>query len=199
MTSQEPGTTLPRSTSLPDVAAAAFADYRSGQTGRMSDLVRLVSPALWALARSQGLASAQAEDVVQTVWVRLVQKSETIRDGQAVLAWLLTTTRREAWRTAQHQAPSAPSDILVQVVSDEPTPESVVAERDTNARLWWHVQRLSPRCQALLRVIAFAAVPDYAGISEALGMPVGSIGPTRGRCLATLRKTLANDPHWSPA
>jgi hypothetical protein len=59
------------------------------------------------------------------------------------------------------------------------------------------VTKLNPRCQALLRVVAFATKPDYAAISAALGMPVGSIGPTRGRCLSTLRAALSNDPRWS--
>ena len=70
-------------------------------------------------------------------------------------------------------------------------------EADTARVLWLHVKELNPRCQALLRVVAFATKPDYAAISAALGMPVGSIGPTRGRCLATLRTALSNDPRWS--
>ena len=67
---------------------------------------------------------------------------------------------------------------------------------DGDGRLWQHIAQLSERCRALLRVIAFADRPDYAAVAEALGMPVGSIGPTRGRCLAKLRQQLANDPAW---
>jgi DNA-directed RNA polymerase specialized sigma24 family protein len=62
--------------------------------------------------------------------------------------------------------------------------------------LWRHVAGLSERCRYLLRVIAFADRPDYAAIAEALGMPVGSIGPTRGRCLAALRAALVLDPAY---
>jgi hypothetical protein len=62
--------------------------------------------------------------------------------------------------------------------------------------LWTHFEELPPKCQALLRVVAFADRPDYAAVSEALKMPMGSIGPTRGRCLAKLRTALANDPAW---
>jgi DNA-directed RNA polymerase specialized sigma24 family protein len=65
-----------------------------------------------------------------------------------------------------------------------------------DTHLWEHIARLSERCQALLRVIAFADRPDYASVAESLGMPVGSIGPTRGRCLAKLREQLNNDPKW---
>lgn len=185
-------------TPLCDLAADAFRDYREGQTGRMSDLVRLLTPALWATARACRLDAAQAEDVVQTVWVRLVAKTDTILDAQSVFAWLLTTTRREAWRVSGLASREPhPDDTLDQWVSSEPGPEAVVATDDENTRLWRHVTGLSPRCQALLRVIAYVTPPDYAHISEALGMPIGSIGPTRGRCLTALRKALANDPAWT--
>lgn len=190
-----PGTSTTR---LVDQAAEAFQDYRDGQTGRMSDLVRLVSPALWAVARSCRLDCRQAEDVVQTSWVRLVQKAETIQDPQGVVAWLLTTTRREAWRVSgQVSLDAQPDETLDQLVSSEPGPEAVVTAADEHQRLWHHVTSLSPRCQALLRVIAYVSPPDYASISEALGMPIGSIGPTRGRCLAALRRALAADPAWT--
>ena len=75
-------------------------------------------------------------------------------------------------------------------------PEERVLRSDTDSRLWHHIAQLPERCQALLRVIAFADRPDYAAVAEALGMPVGSIGPTRGRCLAKLRLQLANDTAW---
>ena len=69
--------------------------------------------------------------------------------------------------------------------------------REDQRSLWRSVSRLSERCQALLRIIAFVDRPDYGAVSEALGMPVGSIGPTRGRCLAKLRSLLTADPSWS--
>ena len=171
--------------SLAADAADAFRDYLAGDTGRMADLVSLLTKPLWATARSSGLSASQAEDVVQGAWVRLVQGADSIRDPQAVFGWLLTTVRRDSWRAA-----GRPS---YDELPDEPPsttngPEAILEEA---------VTELNPRCQALLRVVAFAAKPDYAAISAALGMPVGSIGPTRGRCLATLRAALSNDPRWS--
>ena len=187
--------TTPAATdSLAGRAADAFRGFLDGDAGRMADLVTLLTPCLWAAARSCGLSHSQAEDVVQTAWVTLAGHAATVRDPQAVFAWLLTTVRREAWRVAGRPR-TEPMDA--EPVSDTPGPESVAEANDRAAVLWRHVTELSPRCQALLRVVAFAAVPDYSAISTALGMPVGSIGPTRGRCLAALRGALLTDPAWS--
>ena len=75
-------------------------------------------------------------------------------------------------------------------------PEQLAVRNDGDGRLWQHIAKLPDRCQALLRVIAFADRPDYAAVAKALAMPVGSIGPTRGRCLAKLRVQLQADPAW---
>lgn len=187
--------TTPAATgSLSSQAAAAFRDYLEGDVGRMSDLVALLTPPLWAVARSCGLDPAQAEEAVQAGWVALASHHDSVRDPQAVFGWLLTTVRREAWRTARRPAGEP---LEAEPASECDGPDLVVESRDRSARLWSHVSALSPRCQALLRVVAFAATPDYAAISAALGMPVGSIGPTRGRCLAALRTALLHDPAWS--
>jgi RNA polymerase sigma factor (sigma-70 family) len=87
------------------------------------------------------------------------------------------------------EVPEAPTQQL------DPESHSILSERQRV--LWQHISTLTPRCQELLRVIAFADRPDYAAIAESLGMPVGSIGPTRGRCLQKLRTTLGSDPGWA--
>lgn len=175
-------------------AADAFRAFRDGDTGRMADLVRLLSPTLWGVARSCGLDPSQAEEVVQAGWVALVSHAESVRDPQAVFGWLLTTVRREAWRVSRRREAVELDD---EPASALPGPEAVAESKERSALLWRHVQALNPRCQALLRVVAFATSPDYSAISVALGMPVGSIGPTRGRCLAALRTALQRDPGWS--
>lgn len=181
-------------------AARLFVAYREGDEAKMADLVQILTPILWHTVRGVRLDSATAEDVLQTVWLTLVRKADTISEPQAVLQWLVVTTRREAWRVAKTAARVRPEDLESLVGHDQaPSPESVeddvVAAQD-GQRLWQHVRRLPERCQALLRVIAFADRPDYAEIARTLGMPQGSIGPTRGRCLAKLRHALANDPAW---
>jgi RNA polymerase sigma factor (sigma-70 family) len=182
---------------LTDRAADAFAAYREGDPQQVGVLVDLLTPLLWHTARSQGLSSAAAEDVAQTAWLRLLDHMDSIEQPRAVVSWMVTTVRREAWRQAKMAArDSADLEGRAEVVDGEPGPESSAVLGERQRVLWRHVRSLSARCQHLLRVIAFADRPDYATIAESLAMPVGSIGPTRGRCLQTLRAGLAGDPEW---
>jgi RNA polymerase sigma factor (sigma-70 family) len=188
----------PVSETLATRAATLFAEFRAGDESRMSQLVTLLTPILWHTARAQRLDRESAEDVVQTTWLALVRSAESIADPQAVLQWLIVSTRREAWRMvkrADRVEPKefAPDDVVTPV---EQLPEEMVLRSDGQSRLWQHIAQLPERCRALLRVIAFSDRPDYASVARSLGMPVGSIGPTRGRCLAKLRLQLANDPAW---
>jgi DNA-directed RNA polymerase specialized sigma24 family protein len=111
----------------------------------------------------------------------------------------VVTTKREAWRVSKSQARTRPEDMETEAAPlADPTQnvESEVIGGQTQRQLWRHVEKLPDRCRTLLRVIAFADRPDYAELAKSLGMPQGSIGPTRGRCLAKLRILLANDPSW---
>jgi len=186
--------------SLVDRATTAFAAYQAGDRQRLSELVDLVTPLLWHTVRAQRVEHEAAQDVVQTTWLRLVHHADTIHEPQAVLAWLITTAKRESWRvvrTARHDRP-LPSDDDREQLPDlaTPGPDHVALQTLDGQVLWQHVHSLPERCQSLLRVIAFAERPDYGAVATALGMPIGSIGPTRGRCLAKLRLLLDNDPHW---
>jgi RNA polymerase sigma factor (sigma-70 family) len=183
-------------------AGRLFSAYRSGEDAAMSGLVRALTPILWHTVRSTRLDNAAAEDVLQTVWLSLVRHGDTILEPNAVLQWLVVSTKREAWRVSRGQDRVRPEDVETTRASESDGEAEVgeqVAGAESDDVLWRHVQLLPERCQALLRVIAFAAKPDYAQIARALGMPVGSIGPTRGRCLAKLRLALAADPQWGAA
>jgi RNA polymerase sigma factor (sigma-70 family) len=184
--------------SLATQAARLFAEYRDGDQAKMSDLVRVLTPILWHTARSSRLDSATAEDVLQTVWLTLVRKSDTITEPLAVLQWLVVSTKREAWRVAKSQVRYRVEDLGSTTVAadDGESIEDAVLRDEGDSRLWRHIEALPERCRTLLRVIAFADRPDYAELAKALGMPQGSIGPTRGRCLAKLRIALAQDPTW---
>lgn len=181
----EPTTTWTRT-------ALLFRQWRSGDVAALDDLVRETTPRLWQLARSYRLEPHVAEDVVQNTWLALVRHADSINDPQAVSAWLGVTTRREAWRVARQtrdiptetESFDRPADVDIEV--------SVLADADARV-LWRAVAALSERCQRLLRVIAFEDRPNYRELADQLSMPVGSIGPTRGRCLAKLRTLLGDD------
>ncbi|MEO5982997.1 MAG: sigma-70 family RNA polymerase sigma factor [Pedococcus sp.] len=186
--------------SLVERAALAFTAYRNGDPEAMSDLVDATTALLWHTARAQGLSSAAAEDVVQTTWLALVKHQGAIQDPLAVLKWLTTTARREAWnvsrRARREDAREEIGDLLDAAPARDDGPEQMVVRGQEQVVLWRHFATLSERCQQLLRVVALAERPDYQHVAEALGMPVGSIGPTRGRCLAKLRAGLSSDPAW---
>jgi RNA polymerase sigma factor (sigma-70 family) len=187
-------------------AAQAFRAFQQGDRRAFDDLVATVTPLLWQTVRSQGVDQTVAEDVVQTVWMSLLHSADNVRDPQTVVKWLITSTRRESWRVTKRLRADISrnaaifgvdgEEVLSIPVQRETLPDEVVLADVNQQLLWNHVQDLPERCRALIRVIAYADKPDYAQIAESLGMPVGSIGPTRGRCLAKLRDQLARDPEW---
>lgn len=174
------------------LAAAHFDAWRDGDSRAMDDLVRLMTPVLWHVVRAYGLERTLAEDVIQTTWMQLVRGQRSITEPRAVAAWLTTTARREAWRAgkAHGRMDTTETETLDTLLPEQESAEERAATGDENRRLWSAVQRLADRCQRLLRVIAFEDRPDYARLAADLGMPVGSIGPTRQRCLAKLRALL---------
>jgi RNA polymerase sigma factor (sigma-70 family) len=180
------------SPSLWETAASHFDRWRAGENAALDDLVRLLSPMLWQVVRASGLDHTTAEDVVQTTWLTLVRSGESISESRAVAGWLCTTARREAWRVAKQSTRQRPveDETIARRLPEEPAPEGQVVLDDDNARLWGCLSRLSERCQKLLRIVAAESRPDYTVIAASLGMPVGSIGPTRGRCLDKLRQEL---------
>lgn len=176
-------------------AASLFVRWREGDRRAMDDLVRLMTPPLWQIARAYGLDHALAQDVVQTTWLTLVRRHDTIEDPRAVSGWLTICARREAWRVGRQQRRTAATEAetLEPHLPVVESAEQRAADDDETMRLWRAVATLDERCQRLLRVVAFDDRPDYARIAKDLSMPVGSIGPTRQRCLGKLRGALERE------
>ena len=167
------------------VRAAGTGDQRSWDA-----LVERFSGLLWAVARAHRLREADAADVVQTTWLNLVQHLGSIREPQHVGAWLATTARRECLRALNRDQRLVLTDDEAGLQAREPppaTPEEDVLAAERLALLRAALEELPPRCQQLLRVLTADPPPSYEQVSAALGMPVGSIGPTRARCLDRLR------------
>jgi RNA polymerase sigma factor (sigma-70 family) len=199
---QEPGPpSRERMRLLCDAAAADLVRWRAGESEALERLVRAVTPTLWHVVRAYGLERASAEDVVQTTWLTLVKHRDGIGDPQAVVRWLTVTARREAWRVARAAGRTQQTDdtVLDLRSSSQDGPEAVAVRRRRDEALWRAVAALPERCRRLLRVVAFSERVDYGRLSEDLGMPVGSIGPTRGRCLAKLRSELSRSGDWRTA
>jgi RNA polymerase sigma factor (sigma-70 family) len=171
---------------------------QGGDPHALDDVVRELNPLLWHVARAQSLTVDQAADVVQTTWLELLRRLRDIRTPEALTAWLVTTTRREAWHVRdrlRRQAADGP-EALESAADQAPEPLDRLMSGERDRVLWRHFTRLPTRCRELLRIVAEVDRPDYSVVAEALGMPRGSIGPTRGRCLAKLREMLLADPAW---
>ncbi|RZS63129.1 RNA polymerase sigma factor [Xylanimonas ulmi] len=184
---------------LGDRGAHALLEYRQGRTQALTALVHEATPLLWHTVRAQGVDRDTADDVVQSVWAALVRNAHTIAEPHAVLKWLLVTARRAAWEAVRRSRedqrrradlPDDAPDSPVTLRDPQPGPDAHVLTAERDRAVWRALERLPERCQELLRLVSLADRPDYRMISTAIGMPVGSIGATRGRCLAKLRTVL---------
>jgi RNA polymerase sigma factor (sigma-70 family) len=172
------------------VAAAARGDRRA-----WNEIVRRYSGLVWAVARSHQLTSADSADVAQTTWLRLVEHIEDLKDPARVGSWLATTARRECLQVLGHTARCRPTDEVPEPAGEERPPVEarlLTAERD--AALWRAFSRLAPSDQVLLRLLSAEPPASYKDIAAALDMPIGSIGPTRSRCLERLRSEVERLP-----
>ncbi len=152
-------------------------------------LVARHSGRMYGIARSFSLDPQAAEDVVQTAWLRLVERPGQIRDGAALGGWLATVVRNEALRILTRRR-ELPSDD----VPDTADPRSgsadrlVRTERDLAIRVAF--SRLGAECRQLLLLCLCDPPLSYEEIAAALGRPRGSLGPSRRRCLDRLRALL---------
>ena len=155
-------------------------------------LVERYAPLVWSICRRHQLGDADADDVGQSVWLQLTAQLGKARDPAALPGWLATTTRRECVRVLRTARGSQAAGYALDAESipDEQTGmaehELLAAER--HAALREAVTRLPPCCQRLIAMLTEDPRVPYAQISAKLGIPVGSIGPSRGRCLEKLRR-----------
>lgn len=157
---------------------------RLGSEAAWSALVRRYSSLVLAKTRKYGLSQNDTDDVYQFVWIKLVEHLDTIREPERLAGWIATTTDREAMRVAMRRK-DATLEAVAEVAGSESV-ESDVVDTALLAAVLDGLDRISERCRSLLRMI-FVERSPYTAISDRLDMAVGSIGPTRQRCIAELR------------
>jgi RNA polymerase sigma factor (sigma-70 family) len=176
------------------VTAAAGGDRAAWEA-----LVERFSGLIWAITRAYRLSRADAADVSQTTWLRLAEHIDKIDNPDRVGAWLATAARRECLQNIRAKARIVPTEDMTwfdAAGDDNPTEAEVLraeGEREEAHRaslLWQAVERLPSRCRQLIRILMASPPPRYAEVAAALDLPVGSIGPTRARCLERLRREL---------
>jgi RNA polymerase sigma factor (sigma-70 family) len=148
---------------------------------------------LWSVARGYRLERADAADAIQVAWLRLVEHLPRLRDPDRVGAWLATTVRRECLQViaARKRVTGVPDDEVFEGMPDDAAPvDARLLTEERDQALWAAFGRMPARCQRLLRLLTADPGPSYQEISELLEMPIGSIGPTRARCLDRLRGLL---------
>ncbi len=161
-----------------------------GDQRAWDELVGRFGGLVWSIARGYRLG-ALTDDVVQTVWLRLAEYADRIREPDRLAAWLATTTRNEALRVLKKQSRDlAVGDLPERTDLSVSGLDELVTDSDTLVHVLQAFRKLPEKDQELLRLLCAVPVLDYATIADMLGRSIGSIGPSRDRSLKKLRKLL---------
>jgi RNA polymerase sigma factor (sigma-70 family) len=170
---------------------------RRGDQLAWEKLIRRYQRLIYAIPIRAGLDEDQAAEIFQDVFTTLFQKLNDIEEPEKLHAWLVTTARRKTWRiiTQSHGAPRSSTEVREQEAStirdETPLPDEQLLILEEQQRVRTAVLSLDERCRTLLEMLFYSREPaSYAEIAASLGIPEGSIGPTRARCLAKLLRML---------
>lgn len=176
--------------------AALVQACRAGDEAAWRQLVRRYERLVYTVPRRAGLEADAAAEVFQATFTRLFRHLDSLDDGARVRAWLVTTARRETLRVLARPAPAEAADdeVLERLVDGSPLPDELLGALQQQHRVRQAVQRLDERSRRFVELVFLRdEPPPYDEIAARLGIAVGSIGPTRARCLAKLRALLAED------
>lgn len=172
---------------------------RRGDQLAWEKLIRRYQRLIYAIPLRAGLDEDLAADIFQDVFTTLFQKLNDIEDPERLQAWLVTTARRKTSRQIS-QAPAGlrsaskadlPVNEFLAIHDEAPLPDEQLLILEEQHRIRMAVLSLDERCRNLLQRLFYSAdPPSYAEIAATLGIPEGSIGPTRARCLDKLLRIL---------
>ncbi|HSJ82315.1 MAG TPA: sigma-70 family RNA polymerase sigma factor [Acidimicrobiia bacterium] len=154
-------------------------------------LVDRFSQMVWSIARGFRLDDATAKDVTQTVWLRLVENLDRITDPERLPGWLATTCRREALRVKGVRERMIPTEFEYDIADEKPSLEAMLVEDEQAREVLVAFEGLSEDCRQLLRLLCADPPLSYEEIAEIVGRPIGSLGPTRSRCLERLKAAMS--------
>lgn len=164
----------------------------AGDGSAWNDLVERFGQMVWSIARGFRLDDATAKDVSQTVWLKLVENIDKITDPERLPGWLATTARREALRVSKARDRDIATDFEYDVPDDiSPSLDEMLIDDEENRSVVRAFATLDAVCQQLLRLMMIEPALSYEEISETTGRPIGSLGPTRARCLDKLKSAIS--------
>lgn len=173
----------------------------AGEEQAWRDLTERYADLVYGAARRAGLKDAEAGDVVQEVFLSLLRSLRSLKDARRLPGWLLQTARRESWRQVKRARSTAARErsAAKAETADELLPPEELETLERRQAVRAAFRALGERCRRLLDALFFGQLGrPYAAVAEDLGMPVGSIGPTRRRCLAALGAELARQGFAPP-
>lgn len=161
-----------------------------GDQNAWNALVDRFGQMVWSVARGFRLDDATAKDISQTVWLKLIENIDSIDDPERLPGWLATTCRRESMRVSRRQERDVPTVFEYDVEDPAPSMDDVLIDNEESRFMVRAFQALDETCQQLLRLMTVEPALSYEDISEATGRPIGSLGPTRARCLEKLKTAI---------
>ncbi|HSH00037.1 MAG TPA: sigma-70 family RNA polymerase sigma factor [candidate division Zixibacteria bacterium] len=163
----------------------------TGDVNAWQELVASYASLVYTVAKRTGLNDQDAEDCAQYSWVALYRKRQSIRDPQAIPAWLIRTTRRRAAQLLRQLAADLPSQSDTPIIDESPSPETLSERGQLDELVRSALTELDPRCKTLIEQLYFSDQKlSYQRIAEDLGLKANSLGALRQRCLVKLREIL---------
>jgi RNA polymerase sigma factor (sigma-70 family) len=156
-------------------------------------LVDRLAGLVWSVIHSYGISEHDAVDIGQMTWLQLVRGLGRVREPERVGLWLATTARRECLRFIYQRSRSFsvdPATAFESNISESEPVEDVALGRQSGRELWEALESMPTACRSLISAFLVTPEPSYAEVAAGLGIPLGSIGPRRQRCLAKLRAML---------
>ena len=172
---------------------------RRGDDAAWEALIKRYQRLIYSIPRRAGLDEFSSAEVFQNVFASLVERLDQIEHPERVQAWLVTAAKRETWRFIRNQkklplmtiSPENDQVDAIDMPDEAPLPDEVLLRLEQQHEIRNAVTAMDDRCRKLLELLFYRTEPPpYSEIAASLGLPEGSVGPTRARCLQKLLRAL---------